>query len=455
MNIVEAYAKKLAVSEKVYANEHGGRAMSDAKKIAIARVLANTSEYITEAFENSMGTQLANMKTYKKFCLDLTTVALPSLIANDLVIVYPMKSRTGYIQYLQFVAGSSKGGVVGAGYDEDGNEIGEVFNDPFRLGKMGKDRVNYTGATIVEEIKKDGKTAWPCAGVFAENDKTGKVEFVKGKVLPEGGEKVSETVDATAVTAGQKVTYVYDNVVIPQQDIPQLTARMQGIELHAKARRIAIYYSNMAAFQSKTEMGVDIGEILATQACAELSYEIDTEVVMMLDKNAEDREDLTFNRELPPGVGKRDWYAGFAEVIELGSQVIYDKTQKHAANYMIASSSIKPVLALIDGWKPASTAKINGPYYAGELNGIKVYISPAIEAGRFVLGYNGGDMITSAAVFAPYMAIVPTQLLGFADGAMSQGFSSMYDLKLLNPDLLVAGKVTGTPNATQAVKVAQ
>ena len=230
---------------------------------------------------------------------------------------------------------------------------------------------------------------------------------------------------------------------------------MQGIELHAKARRIAIYYSNMAAFQSKTEMGVDIGEILATQACAELSYEIDTEVVMMLDKNAEDREDLTFNRELPPGVGKRDWYAGFAEVIELGSQVIYDKTQKHAANYMIASSSVKPVLALIDGWKPASTAKINGPYYAGELNGIKVYISPAIAPGRFVLGYNGGDMITSAAVFAPYMAIVPTQLLGFADGAMSQGFSSMYDLKLLNKDLLVAGKVTGTPNATQAVKVAQ
>ena len=30
------------------------------------------------------------------------------------------------------------------------------------------------------------------------------------------------------------------------------------------------------------------------------------------------------------------------------------------------------------------------------------------------------------------MAIVPTQLLGFADGAMSQGFSTMYDMKLLN-----------------------
>ncbi len=96
MNIVEAFQKKLSISEKVYEKEHGGRSLTESKKIAIARVLANTSEYITEAFENSVGTQFANMKTFKKFCLDLTTVALPSLIANDLVIVYPMKSRTGY-----------------------------------------------------------------------------------------------------------------------------------------------------------------------------------------------------------------------------------------------------------------------------------------------------------------------------------------------------------------------
>ena len=70
MKITEAYAKKLAISEKVYANEHGGRQLSDTKKAAIARVLANTSEYLNEAFENSVGTQLANMKTFKKFCFN-------------------------------------------------------------------------------------------------------------------------------------------------------------------------------------------------------------------------------------------------------------------------------------------------------------------------------------------------------------------------------------------------
>ena len=40
------------------------------------------------------------------------------------------------------------------------------------------------------------------------------------------------------------------------------------------------------------------------------------------------------------------------------------------------------------------------------------------------------------------MPVVPTQLLGYADGAMSQGWSTMYDLKLLNKNLIVSGRVT-------------
>ena len=466
MNILEAYSKKLAVAEKVYANEHGNRALSESKKIAIARVLANTSEYLNEAFENSVGTQLANMKTFKKFCLDLTTVALPNLIANDLVIVWPMKSRTGFIQYLQFTAGSNKGGV----------EQGEVFNDPFRLGKMTDERVNYTAALVVDAVTEDGKftPAWEplVHGFRTITTKDGEIEFNENfinkytkdelatvktrtyKVVvkdPESGDPEIQFFNTLGesgeyqVKKGDKVAYKYDNVQIPQNDLPIVNAHMEGIALAAKARRVAIYYSQMAAFQAKTEMGIDLGEVLATQACAELSYEIDTEIVKLLNDNAQYFEELEWNKALPVGVSKRDHYAGFVEVIEIASQLIYDRTQKHAANYMLAASNIKPILSLIDGWKAASTSKINGPYYAGSLNGIKVYISPAIPAGRYVLGYNGDDMTTSAAVYAPYMAIVPTQLLGFSDGAMSQGFSTLYDLKMLNPLLLVAGHVSNDP----------
>lgn len=311
---------------------------------------------------------------------------------------------------------------------------------------MNDSRVNYTAAAVVEPVSEAGTVTLAWTPVKShECSICGKPEALGVKFIAEDGTTSVLEVSAnnTVEAPGKgKIAYTYDNVIIPQNDIPQLTAHMQGIELAAKARRIGIYYSQMAAFQAKTEMGIDLGEVLATQACAELSYEIDTEVVKLLSDNATSYDDLEWSKTLPVGVSKRDHYAGFAEIVELGSQHIYDATQKHAANYMLIASNIKPILVMMDGFKAASSTKINGPYFCGELNGVKVYVSPALEAGRFVLGYNGGDLVTSAAVYAPYMAIVPTQCVGFADGAMSQGFSTMYDLRLLNPALLVAGKVT-------------
>ena len=81
----------------------------------------------------------------------------------------------------------------------------------------------------------------------------------------------------TAITATDtvKVAYVYDNIVIPQEKLPTLKAEMKSIPLIAKARRIAIYYSQIAAFQSKTDYGLDLGDQLAQQAVGRLQYEID------------------------------------------------------------------------------------------------------------------------------------------------------------------------------------
>ena len=40
------------------------------------------------------------------------------------------------------------------------------------------------------------------------------------------------------------------------------------------------------------------------------------------------------------------------------------------------------------------------------------------------------------------MAIVPTQLVQFADGGTQQGFSTLYDLKVLNANLIVKGEIS-------------
>ena len=173
-----------------------------------------------------------------------------------------MKSRTGFIQYLQFTAGSAKGGV----------EQGEVFNDPFRLGKMTDERVNYTAALVVDQVttESDGKVtftpAWkPLVNGFRTiTTKDGEIEFNENFInkytkeelatvatktfkLIDADGKVTFANDVSSAKAGTKVAYKYDNVVIPQNYLPVVNAHMEGIALAAKARRVAIYYSQMAA----------------------------------------------------------------------------------------------------------------------------------------------------------------------------------------------------------------
>ena len=353
-----------------------------------------------------------------------------------------MTSMAGYINYIQYVKGTNKGESA----------QGDLVNDPFRLGNVD---ANYTAARVVESFKgeqdkKEFQVAW--TPVFDKKGDDGK--YLELKVFVNGVQEADAdiTVDSaagkitlkTAPTVGSEVriAYVYDNVVIPQNDLPILNAKMASIGLVAKARRIAVYYSQIAAFQAKQDYGFDLGDQLAEKAVGELSYEIDTEITQLLIDNAKEAEEpLKWNKAVPNGISKADHYAGFGELLAEAAAEVYNRTKKHMPNYVLVSSSIIPVLKYVSGFTAAPVSSVNGPYYAGTVDGLKVFVTPNIDKNTFVVGVNGSDMMTSAAVYAPYMAIVPTQLLQYADGGTSQGWSTLYDLKMLNADLLVKGHI--------------
>lgn len=368
-----------------------------------------------------------------------------------------MSSMSGFITYVQYTAGTNKGQTA----------QGTVFNDPFKLGDVD---VNYTAARVVESFTGANSpvtAAW--FPVYDGADVASKARIVS--ITTSAGTAVEVAADAS-VTVGTdgktltlsngtgtsigatdtvKVAYVYDNVVIPQNDLPIVNAEMKSISLIAKARRVAIYYSQIAAYQAKTDYGFDLGDQLAEKAVGQLSYEIDTEITDLLIDHAETQAELVWSKTLPVGVSKAEHYQGFTEIVEIARQKIYDATKRFAPNYMLCASNLLPVLTFINGFSAAPSGQINGPYFAGTLNGLKVFVTPNMEPGHFVIGVNGSDMMSSAAVYAPYMAIVPTQLLQYADGGTSQGWSTLYDLKALNTyvkdgheysNLLVQGYIT-------------
>ena len=157
---------------------------------------------------------------------------------------------------MQYTAGSNKGQTV----------KGTVFNDLFKLGDVD---VNYTAARVVESFT--GADSAVTASWFPVYD--GPATEAKPRItsiVTSGGVAV-DVADDASVTVGAdgktltlsngtgaaigatdtvKVAYVYNNVVIPQNDLPIVNAEMKSIPLLARARRVAVYYSQMAAYQA-------------------------------------------------------------------------------------------------------------------------------------------------------------------------------------------------------------
>ena len=143
-NLLETYSRQLKVAE-AYISKNFDKSISRQTQLTTAVLLDNTNRFLTE----SLSTERANLGDWKKFCLNLTNLAVPSLIANDLVIVHPMTSYSGSVAYLKYVSLTDKGDV----------KAGDEFNGVFKLGDMTDARRNFTSQVIVETITSTGVPA--------------------------------------------------------------------------------------------------------------------------------------------------------------------------------------------------------------------------------------------------------------------------------------------------------
>ena len=199
-------------------------------------------------------------------------------------------------------------------------------------------------------------------------------------------------------------------------------------------------------FQAKQDYGIDFEATINKQAQAELQYQIDGEAVYMIsdawaDAQAKEKaetgdnviyKDIEWTDANPDTVSYSMKAEGFSRALEQAKVAVYKRTQKLQPTWMLCSPDVLPILTFVPGFKASGSIQANGPFVAGTVNGLKVIVSPALVEKEAYLGVLGSDGVTATGVFAPYMPLVPTQLLGFADGTMSQGLTQ-HQYSVLRP----------------------
>lgn len=241
-NLLETYSRQLKVAEAYVAKNFEGRTVSNNTKLTTAVLLDNTNRWMTEAL-NTSATQRADLGDWKKFCLNLTNIAVPSLIANDLVIVHPMTSYSGSVAYLEYVSKTDKGGV----------KKGDAFNSVFGLGAMNEARQNFTSQVIVEAGKVPALAVKP-EGIqyFDKEADVYKKADVKA-IMNDGSVKYVAESELASLDNVAKIAYVSEEFQmesVPAQDIPTIGPKMNRIALVAEPRRIAVRYDQITAFQA-------------------------------------------------------------------------------------------------------------------------------------------------------------------------------------------------------------
>ena len=364
----------------------------------------------------------------------------------------PMQAITGYLTFMEYALGEPKGGAGGeleategyaytsamSKYDQSVWNARDVINSPITgLGRMTPEREAYSSQRVVETVEADSEgnlvLAW--APVVKAEVKKEDSEGVKWEEIEvdKDGKILSGAAD------GDVVRYIYDNVYIPQKKLPSVVARMNGVALTAKVRKLAIEYDTLGAFQAKNDYGLDFESTIAQQAQAELAYQVDSEAVFLVKEAADalgDAHKVEWVDEELDTISYAMKAEGFARKLEQAKMVVYKATNKFLPNWVLVSPDVMPILTFVKGFEPAANAVANGPYVAGTVSGMKVIVSPLLGEKVCYLGVLGNDGKTAVGVFAPYLPIIPSQLLQFADFRNSQGFATMYDMKIINPLLL-------------------
>lgn len=429
-----------AVDRALKENANYGRGLDQYRKVTLAQMLENTNnayDYYKKLNE-AQGVQVTDIAGKNDY-LNLVTAVMPTLVAEDVVSVQPLKQKAGVVYYLKSTYGDTKGRI------KKGDTISEIS----RVWPEDTDAaIEYSSEEITDEtvVVDGGKFALSWTPVVP-----GSVTLkVSGAEKTDDGNGVigSGTIDystgiVTGVTPDENlVSYKVDLLTSPVENVPTITTKVTDLTLTARPRKLKTVFGLDAAFDLMATQNVDLQSILQENTTNEIRSEIDAEILRDLGNNGSSLN-ISWNLPVPFGISKVEHYEGFYNTVVEGANKIYNKTRRVTGNIVIVGEKAANVVETHRLFKAAASLNEAGPHIMGTLgNRFLIVKNPYFASNKFTIAYKGDIPFDCNYVYAPYMPVTATQFIMGADFSGSRGYATSYAKKLIASDFFCNGTIT-------------
>jgi hypothetical protein len=438
--LVESYRKDLNEAKEAFGIED----LKYEKQVTLATTIDNTKNLLE-------ATQVQGIGPYKRHAIDMLKVSQPVSIIADIVSEQAIDTMASMINYKKFVYGSTKGEV------QNGQTVNSVLGGPFSHPAYASSRIeeevlDNAGATAVT-----GSLSWTAVTPGSVVIKAGTVVITDdgAGALVSAGLTANGTIDyetgnfnftlAAASTDVVTADYSYDNQTAPVTNVPEINLEIVSKPVYAKPYLLKTNYSFGAAYMLKKEYDDDIEASLAAEAAAEILNEQTVEVIRDLHDMAIANPTVTFQRTQAVGVTVLQQSQDFLYTLEEAAAEMEQSTGGKFRPTFIALGTLAAatVRTMRDIFTPVTTTT-PGAKLIGKIGDLDVYSCPnayGLKPDEFVLGYKGTGFLDAGYVYAPYMPILPTDLLMDDTFTGRRGWASYVGKCKLNPQMYVRGRI--------------
>lgn len=437
-----------AVNKALKENAAFGKEMDVFQKTNLAVMLENVErdfDYRAQLNE-ATGVQVGDIARKNDY-LNLIAAVMPTLVAEEIVSVQPLKQKAGVVFYMKHVYDSNKGLIKQGDNISSFKQVGpDIEKYPSSIEYSSED---VTDEAVVVSSQAT-KLSWTPVIAGSVNFTVGGVAYIdngQGKIVKkddssEVGDIDYGTGEITNLTVTPtEVSYQLDLLTAPV-NVPAVKTVVTDITVTARPRKLKTGFSIDAAFDLMATQNIDLQTVLQATATDEIRSEIDGEILQDL-RNSGTTLQVSFNQPVPFGISKLQHYEAFYQTIVEGANKIYNKTRRITGNFVIVGENAANIIETHPKFKAAASINEAGPHIMGTLGGRFLIVkNPYFGANDFVIGYKGDVVFDGGYVYAPYMPITATQFLMDETFYGRQGFATSYAKKLVANEFFCQGLIT-------------